>query len=391
MSPDDQVNILLVDDHPENLLALESVLEPLGENLVHASSGREALRALLQQDFAVILLDVQMPEMDGFETATLIRERERTQATPIIFLTAVSKSELETIKGYATGAVDYIIKPFVPEIIKAKVAAFVEMYRISERVKRQAEQLAALNRDLETHLAEISRLNRELQSANEELESFSYSVSHDLRAPLRHIDSFSKILVEDYAGKLDAEGQKTIGRIGAAAERMEQLIEDLLQLSRVTRAEITIMTVDLSALVKDIAAKLQGDQPERKVEWKISEGLTARGDARLLRAALENLLGNAWKYSSKKEKAVIEFGRQEAGGGRQAMAFYIRDNGAGFDMARVDKLFAPFQRLHSESEFSGTGIGLSIVRRIIRRHDGEVWAEGKVGEGAIFYFTISDL
>ncbi|MBA4379652.1 MAG: hypothetical protein C0393_03020, partial [Anaerolinea sp.] len=342
----------------------------------------------------------QMPEMDGFETAALIRERERSKATPIIFLTAVSKSEMEIIKGYTSGAVDYVLKPFVPEILKAKVAAFVEMYRMGERVKQQAEQLAALNRDLETHLAEVSRLNRELQAANEELESFSYSVSHDLRAPLRHIDSFSKILLEDYAAKLDAEGQKNIGRIRAAAERMGQLIEDLLQLSRVTRAAMTPQPVDLSALVKDIAAKLQGEQPQRKVEWKIAEGLTARGDARLLRAALENLLGNAWKYTSKKERAVIEFGISDLGlqiadlkseiSNPKSAIYFVRDNGAGFDMAQADKLFAPFQRLHTEKEFSGTGIGLSIVRRIIRRHGGEVWAEGKPGEGAVFYFTISD-
>ncbi|MBA4421330.1 MAG: hypothetical protein C0391_09305 [Anaerolinea sp.] len=397
----DLVNILMVDDRQENLMALESVLEPLGQNLVHASSGREALRALLKQEFAVILLDVQMPGMDGFETAALIRERERSRDTPIIFLTAVSKSDMEIIQGYTAGAVDYVLKPFVPEILKAKVAAFVKMHRMSEQVRQQAELLAALNFDLEAQIMEVERLNHKLLMANEELEAFSHSVSHDLRAPLRHIIAFSKILIEDYAGQLDADGQKHLERIGVATTRMDQLIEDLLKLSRVNRAEMNFQPVNLSALVKDIAASLQIGQPERQVEWKIAADLTAQGDARLLRAALENLLGNAWKYTSKKEKAVIEFGMQIAepvdSGSPQSAApslnseiYYVRDNGAGFDMAYVDKLFSAFQRLHSESEFTGTGIGLSIVRRILQRHGGRIWAEGKVGEGAVFYFTITE-
>ncbi|MDO9545454.1 MAG: response regulator [Pelolinea sp.] len=395
-----KLNILLVDDNESNLLTLEAVLEPLGENLVCARSGREALRAVLEHEFAVILLDVQMPEIDGFETASMIRARERSMDTPIIFLTAISKTEIDMIKGYSTGAVDYVFKPFVPEILKAKVSAFIRLFRNEEQIKRQTEQLAAINRELEAKLTEVSRLNRELQMANEEMEAFSYSVSHDLRAPLRHIGNFSNILAKDFAEKLDAEGRQNFEFIQVAVVHMNQLIDDLMQLSRITHAPMVTEPVNLSVLVKEIAAELQSAQPERKAEWKISEGLIVQGDAGLLRIALENLLGNAWKYSAKKPLAHIEFGvlaqkptgsEKPVPGGpsvRPQAEFFLRDNGAGFDMAFVDKLFTPFQRLHSQEDYGGTGIGLSIVRRIINRHGGNIRAEGKVGEGAVFTFTL---
>ena len=226
----------------------------------------------------------------------------------------------------------------------------------------------------------------ELQAANQELEAFSYSVSHDLRAPLRSIDGFSQAVLEDYADKLDDQGKDYLNRVRTATQRMGHLIDDMLTLSRVTRAEMLRGTVDLSALAADVLAELQKSEPERKVDWHIESGLVAQGDAQLLRVALVNLLGNAWKFTGKTASAKIEFGAMRNADGMTE--FFVRDNGAGYDMSYADKLFGAFQRLHLASDFPGTGIGLATVQRIVHRHGGRVWAEGAEGKGATFYFTL---
>jgi light-regulated signal transduction histidine kinase (bacteriophytochrome) len=225
----------------------------------------------------------------------------------------------------------------------------------------------------------------QLDAANKELESFSYSVSHDLRAPLRSIDGFSQALLEDYPDKLDETGKGYLNRVRGASQRMAQLIDDLLEMSRLTRKEMKRESVDLTAMAQKIAAELKESQPERKVEFIIQEGLAANGDARLLDAVLENLLDNAWKFTGKHPQARIEFGTTQHEG---KPAFYVRDDGVGFDMTYADKLFASFQRLHAPTEFSGTGVGLATVQRIIHRHGGRVWAEAEVEKGATFYFTL---
>lgn len=231
------------------------------------------------------------------------------------------------------------------------------------------------------------RAEKALEEANGELEAFSYSVSHDLRAPLRSIDGFSQALLEDCAAAIDETGRGHLARIRAAAQRMGLLIDDLLRLSRVTRAEIRKEEVDLTRIARRIARDLAERDPGRRVEFRIQEGLAARGDPGLLAAALENLMGNAWKFSAKTDAARIEVGRMEMGKDG-THAFFVRDNGAGFDMAYAGKLFGAFQRLHGSGEFAGTGIGLATVQRIVRRHGGRVWAEGEVGKGATFHFTI---
>jgi len=256
-------------------------------------------------------------------------------------------------------------------IILLAIEDITESKRTQEVLAQQAEALA--------------RTNMELVAVNKELETFAYSVSHDLRAPLRGIDGFSQALLEDYGDRLDEQGKEYLRRVRAATQRMGQLIDDMLILSRVTRAEMKRGAVDLSNLARMITSELQKAQPERQVEFVIAERLTVNGDAVLLRAVLDNLLGNAWKFTGKQATARIEFGVTQHEGKR---AYFVRDDGAGFDMTYVGKLFAPFQRLHATDEFAGTGIGLATVQRIINRHGGKVWAEGAVDKGASFYFTL---
>jgi two-component system, sensor histidine kinase and response regulator len=383
--PDDRVNILLVDDQPANLVALEAMLQGLGQNLILAGSGREALKWLLTHEFAVILLDVKMPEMDGFETATLIRQRDKSRHTPILFLTAADASQTQAVRGYAVGAVDYLLKPVVPEFVRSKVAVFVELAKKNELLRRQAALLAQ-SEQAALELAETrAELVRELEHKNRELESFSYAVSHDLRAPLRRIDSFSRAILESQADRLDDSGRKFLVRVREASQQMSQLIDDVLYLSRVTRAELRDQEVDLSELAGTIAGRLQEAEPERRVELKIRPGLVVTGDGQLLKIALENLLENAWKFTARQPEARIEFGATQVSG---EPTYFFRDNGAGFDMTYAGRLFGPFQRLHAQHDFPGSGIGLATVQRIIHRHGGRVWAEGLVGQGATFYFTL---
>ena len=258
-----------------------------------------------------------------------------------------------------------------------------------EELRRYAGELeqrvAERTHELEERNEALRRNAAELAASNTELDAFAYSVSHDLRAPLRSIDGFSQVLLEDYAARLDEAGRDSLQRVRAATQRMGTLIDDLLKLARVTRAEMRTEAVDLSGMAQDIAAELQRTTPARQVEFAIAPGLGARGDPRLLRVALDNLLRNSWKYTAKQAQPRIEFASIQVNGTR---AFMVRDNGAGFDMKYADKLFGVFQRLHSASEFEGTGVGLATVRRIITRHGGRTWAEGAVGQGATFYFTL---
>lgn len=247
--------------------------------------------------------------------------------------------------------------------------------------RKDAEvQARALNAALQKRSSELATLNREL-------EAFSYSVSHDLRAPLRSIDGFSQVLLEDYGDKLDAEGQDSLQRVRAAAVRMSALIDALLALSRVTRSEVRTERVDLTTMAKAITAELRGSEPDRQVDVDIQSDVVADGDPRLLRAALDNLLGNAWKFSKRNAAARIEFGCFYQG---HEKVYFVRDNGAGFDMTYATKLFGAFQRLHDERQFTGTGVGLATVQRVIHRHGGRTWAEGAVDQGATFYFTLTD-
>ena len=260
---------------------------------------------------------------------------------------------------------------------------------ITEHLQTQQE-MHDLNLELEQR---VLQRTAQLKAANQELEAFAYSVSHDLRAPLRSIDGFSQALLDDCGEQLDAEGQEFLRRVRAATQRMSQLIDDLLCLSRITRGEMVRQPVDLSALAELVAQDLQQNDPQRQVEVLVQPGISAQGDPRLLRVVLENLLGNAWKFTGRCAQARIEFGLESETGKEYSnelsgMVYYVRDNGAGFDSAYADKLFGVFQRLHRADEFPGTGIGLATVQRIVHRHGGRVWAEGEEGRGATFFFTL---
>ncbi len=365
------------------LVAMDAMLADLGAEVVAAKSGREALKHLLERDFAVILLDVKMPDMDGFETAALIRERERSRDTPIIFLTGVDRSATMAMRGYAVGAVDYLVKPIVPEFVRSKVSVFVDLARKNAQMVHQADRLRVREEEARALAAEQRVLIRELEHKNRELESFSYAVSHDLRAPLRRVDGFARALSDKSGG--DPTADRFLGNIRESVRQMGQLIDDVLHLSRVTSAEMRRQEVDLSALADLALGRMREAEPSRKVTARVRPGVVVQGDGRLLRIALENLLQNAWKFTGPSREPVIEFGAEQRDGER---AYFVKDNGVGFDMGYAGRLFGPFQRLHRAAEFPGSGIGLATAQRVIHRHGGRIWAEARPGEGATFLFTL---
>ncbi len=358
--------------------------------VVLARSGEEALELLAVEPVDCILLDLVMPGMGGQETCRRIKAAPIVRDIPLIILTALDDPGA-MLEGLSAGADDYIAKSSEFEVLKARVRAQIRRKQFEDENRRIREEL--LRKELETAEARAARklaetraaLAEELERKNKELEAFSYSVSHDLRAPLRSIDGFSQALLEDCAGQLDAKGKSHLHRVRAAAQRMGELIDDLLELSRVTRAELRRDAVRLSDIAKAVAEELRRKDPERTVTLAIREGLVVEADHGLIQVLLDNLLGNAWKFTSRTADARVELDMEMRDGKR---VYRVRDNGAGFDMAYADKLFSPFQRLHGHAEFPGTGIGLATVHRIVDRHGGRVWAEAAVGQGTTIFFTL---
>jgi two-component system NtrC family sensor kinase len=381
--------ILAVDDSETYLQGLAEALRAGGYEMVLARSGEEALQLLAVQPVDCILLDVIMPGIGGQETCRRLKGVPIMRDIPIVMLTAVDDRDA-MIQGLGAGADDYIAKSSDFEVLRARVLAQIRRKQFEDENRLIREHL--LRAELEAMEARTAReiaesraaLVEELESKNEELESFSHSVAHDLRAPLRSIDGFGLILLEDYADKLDDEGKQCLNYVRESAQQMSRLIDDLLALSRVTRGEFRRAPVDLSAIVRSVGARLAQSTADRQIELVVVHGLLADGDDGLLTIALENLLGNAWKFTGTCALARIEVGICDD----QRRTYFVRDNGAGFDMAYASKLFGMFQRLHSATEFEGTGIGLATVQRIVRRHGGRIWAEGAVGRGATFFFTL---
>jgi two-component system, sensor histidine kinase and response regulator len=368
-----RANILIVDDDAAKVVALRSVLDPLGENIVEARSGADALRSLLREDFAVILLDVRMPIMNGFETAELIRQRPASELTPIIFVTALDQAETDMGRGYELGAVDFVFSPIVPAILRAKVQVFVELYRAQHQLKRYRDQLQALVEERTTALTAINR----------ELEGFNYLVAHDLKAPLTIVDTVTRSMAE--ADNLDEAARAQVIRLRHASEQLTSLLEGMQTLFKLTRGDIRREEVDVTQIATDVVADLGAKEPTRQVDVHIAPGLRVNGDAKLVRILMRNLISNAWKFTRNEARATVNIGSEAVGGETR---IFVRDNGVGFDMIYAHKLFGPFQRLHSQSEFAGEGIGLAAAQRIVNRHGGRIWAEGVVGEGAAFYFVI---
>jgi signal transduction histidine kinase len=351
--------VLVVDDNADLRAYFLGLLSPTYQVSI-AVDGLAALDAIRASPPDIVVSDVMMPRLDGLGLVRALRADPTTASIPVILLSARAGEE-SAIEGLDTGADDYLVKPFSARELLARVRTHL-------------------------HLAQTRRAwIAELEAKNQELESFSYSASHDLRAPLRAIDGFSQALAEDYAAKLDDQAKEHIRRVRSAVLRMSNLIEDLLRLARVLRGDLRRTSVDLSAMANEVAAQLREREPSRVATFKIIDGLVVDADAGLLRTVIENLIGNAWKFSAPRAESVIEVGVAERDGQR---VYFVRDNGVGFDMAHADQLFRPFQRLHGEKDFAGSGIGLATVQRIVGRHGGRVWAEGIRDQGATVFLRL---
>jgi signal transduction histidine kinase len=373
----DRPLVLVIEDNPEmNRFVRETLASEY--RVEGAANGTEGLVKALALRPDLVMSDVMMPEMSGDAFVRAFREHRDMDSTPVVLLTARGDDELR-VQLLQEGANDYVMKPFSVEELRARVGNLIRARAVLEANRR-------LNADLRESNARLSALAARLREANHELDAFSYSVSHDLRAPLRAVDGFSAILLSDYGTVLDAEGRGYLERVRSSAARMSALIEDLLELSRISRAPIEQHPVDLATTAREVIDALRSREPSRNVDADVEADLVGLGDPRLLRIVLENLLGNAWKFTSKEPNARITIGKEESATGT---VFFVRDNGAGFDMDRVDRLFAPFQRLHSTTDFEGTGVGLATAQRIIARHGGRVWAESSPRGGAVFRFTLS--
>jgi two-component system sensor histidine kinase/response regulator len=438
------IKILTIDDNKDNLLVLEALLSDAfpGSKILKAASGKEGIRKAGLEHPDVILLDLVMPAMDGFETCSRLKKDDSLKSIPVIILTAAEVESDDRVRALKMGAEAFLSKPVDEAELTAQVSAMLRIkqsetfvreenirleYLVEERTKDLQNQLeekrlteeelhksyedleisklATLNllEDVKSEMEnrrkaeeEILNLNKELEnkvlertsqleSANNELESFAYSVSHDLRAPLRAIDGFSKYVLDDYGKDLDANGKRLLSLIRTNTQKMDQLITDILALSRVSRSEHKLSKIDMTKMVISMYSECVNPENRTKLNFIINPLPETLGDATYLKQVWTNLISNAIKFSSKSNKPVIRVGGYTENGYN---IYFIKDNGVGFNQEYAHKLYGVFQRLHKAEEFDGTGVGLAIVQRIILRHGGRVWAEGKQGEGATFYFSL---
>jgi signal transduction histidine kinase len=406
-----RASILLVDDQPANLSALEATLAPLGHPLISVDSGAAALKQLLTQDFAVILLDARMPGLDGYETAALIRQRERSAHTPIIFLTADAGDRADIDRAYDQGAVDFLGKPFEPKILRAKVAIFVALYLQAEQLKRQAaalldqeraavraeaarlaagrlrdqekaliERLEERQRVSEQHAEALGKVSAELARSNHELEQVAYGASHDLKAPLRGISTVCDWIEEDLAGVMTDDARKHLDQMRSRIRRMSALVDGILAFARVGQGRAEPELVDVGALVADVVELLQ---PPAGATITIAPDLpTARALRQLLTHVFANLIGNALKYARRVDPR-IDVGGRDIG---RFFEFWVNDNGPGVAKQAQDRIWELFQRLESQSEIEGTGVGLALVKKIVEGQGGRAWVDSEPGQGASFHF-----
>jgi len=403
------IKILLVDDREDNLFSIETILEKDNYTIVKARSGREALKVLLhQQDFSLILMDVQMPELNGFETATIIYERDKLKDIPIIFITAFSYDEDYIFKGYKTGGVDYIYKPIKPELLRMKVSVFVELYRKNQQLLLHEKKLLAANRSLQKEIDErkmseekIRLLNEQLvsnnahlKSINEELDRFAYVASHDLQEPLRKIMVFSdKILMKE---NMDEETEKYFKKIINSSKRMQMLINDLLSFSRQSISSSDFERTDLNTLAKEAIAELEIEVEKSNAKIHLGELPVVWAIPSLMKQLFHNLVSNAIKFRAKGVEPIIRiegkktYEPDRSLNGSKCYKVSISDNGIGFDPKYSDEIFMVFKRLNSYHEYEGTGVGLSICKKILEKHSGSIIAQSEPGKGSTFSFVLPE-
>jgi signal transduction histidine kinase len=355
------------------------------------SADVESIRRFEAQLFSRLLIVQQESLADAFRLTDFSTERINAAQQRVVLVILAGLGLIALTFIGAAWLIDRNVLAPIGKLEQAtrEVAAGNWNFKLDvasdDEIGEMSRNFDAMTQSLRMSFAQIQRSNQELAALNQEIEAFSYSVSHDLRGPLRSMDGFSLALIEDYGDKLDDEAKDSLQRIRAASQRMGRLIDELLGLSRVTRAELKLRPVNLSEIAREIAESLAHQQPARAVQWDIEEGLTVQADRALIQIAMQNLLENAWKFTGKTERPVIRVGAIDRAGKKEC---FVADNGVGFDMAYADRLFGAFQRLHHESEFPGTGIGLAIVQRIFRRHEGKIWAQAQPGAGATFFFLL---
>lgn len=401
--------ILLVDDREDNLMSMEAILAPDDYVFVKANSGRQALKILLTEiDFALILMDVKMPNLNGFETAALIYEREKLKHIPIIFITANNYGEENIYKGYSMGAVDYIYKPVNPDLLRAKVGVLVDLYRKNHRLIEQEKRLKVINKNLEMEINDrkasedrVKELNRQLleniallESANRDLDRFAFMASHDLQEPLRKIRTFSDLLFVKYQEVLDSAASNYITRIQNAAVRMQTLISDILAFSRINNEKDTFVNYNLNLILQEVLDELDATIQSKKASIQVQVLPVIDVNPGLMRPLFENLISNALKYCKKEDPPVINIRSEIISATTsnkdpiQYCRIYVQDNGIGFDQVYAEQIFDMFRRLHVHSEFEGTGIGLTLCKKIVEKHNGFISVQSKVNKGSTFIISL---
>ncbi|NWJ50500.1 MAG: response regulator [Bacteroidetes bacterium] len=405
-------NILVVEDSPVQAKKIKFLLEENGLNVMVCPNGKLALEAIAEVHPLLIISDIVMPEMDGYEFCSILKNDVNFREIPVILLTSLH-DPLDIIKGLQSGADNFITKPYDEKYLLSRIQYLLanrsirqsggaemvieivfrgQKYAINSEKKQILDLLLSIyeaaiqkNDELIQAQAQLEALNEDLISKNKELEAFARTVSHDLRSPLSNVNGIVDLMVQDYSDILDDEARSLLSIIKTSALSMTHLIDDLLKFSQSAHASLEPVPVDLSSIAHQVIEKLRHTYPDRVVYEFIQEGLNVNADMGLMSIALDNLIGNAWKYTGNKSVAKIRLGSLIE---RGETIYYIQDNGAGFDMNKAGKLFKPFERLHTQQEFPGTGVGLATVQRIIERHGGRLWADSSVGRGATFYFTL---
>jgi signal transduction histidine kinase len=406
-----RIKILLVDDKENNLLSMESILWQDGYQLVKATSGKEALKILLKEmDFTLILMDVEMPELNGFETATMVYQREKLRHIPIIFITAHSYGDENLFKGYRAGAVDYIYKPIQPELLRAKVAVFAELYRKTHQLIQQEEKLIGINRSLEIEIKDrilseqkVNELNKQLldnihqlESINKELDRFAYMASHDLQEPLRKIRIFSERISMKYSSELDEEGKVYIHKMQVACERMQNLINDILAFSKLNVEKEVMVPSDINSIIDEVLIDMEQEIQEKNAIVEVDRIPKLTVHPRLIKPLFQNLISNSLKYSRKEVAPVVKISAKldeplkspDLNQTGKFCRINVEDNGVGFEQEYADQVFTMFKRLHIGSEYQGTGIGLAICKKIVEQHKGFISVKSAVNEGSTFIISL---